>query len=130
METQTSFTLLLVFSKGIHYSISVHNLLRLNSNIDRSKGRKGLYTKKNQEADDTQQKTITDADYADDIALPANTPAHAESLLQSLEQAAGGISLHVNADKTENMYFNQKGEISTLNRSSLKWMHKFTHLGS
>ena len=41
--------------------------------------------------------TITDADYADNIALLANT---SESLLHSMEQAAGGIGLHVNADKT------------------------------
>ena len=41
--------------------------------------------------------TITDLDYTD-IVLLANTPAQAESLLYSLEQAAGG--LHVNADKT------------------------------
>ena len=40
--------------------------------------------------------TITDADYADDITLLANTPAQAESLLDSLEQAAGDIGLHVN----------------------------------
>ena len=33
--------------------------------------------------------TITDADYADDIALLANTPVQAESLLHSLEKAAG-----------------------------------------
>ena len=45
--------------------------------------------------------TITDADYADDIALLANSPAQAETLLHSLEWAAGGIGLHVNADKTE-----------------------------
>ena len=45
--------------------------------------------------------TITDADYANDIALQANTPAQAKTLLHSLEQAAGGIALHVNADKTE-----------------------------
>ena len=45
--------------------------------------------------------TIMDVDYANDIALLANTPAQAESLLHSLEQAAGTIGLHVNADKTE-----------------------------
>ena len=38
--------------------------------------------------------TITDADYADDIALLPNIPAQAESLLHSLEQAAGDIGLH------------------------------------
>ena len=55
-------------------------------------------------------KTITDADYADDIALLANTPKQAETLLHSLERAAAGIGLHVNAHKTEYMCFNQKGE--------------------
>ena len=43
--------------------------------------------------------TITDADYADDIALLAHTPNQAEYLLYSLEQAGGGICLHVNTDK-------------------------------
>ena len=48
-------------------------------------------------------KTITDTDYADDIALLANTPNQAETLLHSLERAAVGIGLHVNAHKTEFM---------------------------
>ena len=42
-----------------------------------------------------------DTDYADDISLLANTPTQAESLLHSLEQAAGDIGHHVNADNTE-----------------------------
>ena len=63
-------------------------------------------------------KTITDADYTDDIALLANAPAQAETLLHSLEQAAVGIGLHVNAHKMEYMCFNQTGDISTLNGSS------------
>ena len=45
-------------------------------------------------------KTITNADYADDIAILANTPNQAETLLHSLERAAAGIGLHVNAHKT------------------------------
>ena len=44
---------------------------------------------------------ITDADYADNIALLANTPAQAESLLHSLKRAAGGIGLYVTTNKTE-----------------------------
>ena len=44
---------------------------------------------------------ITDANYADDIALLSNTPTQTEILLHSLERAAAGIGLHVNADKTE-----------------------------
>ena len=74
-------------------------------------------------------KTITDADYADDIALLANTPNQAETLLHSLEPAAAGIGLHVNAHKTEFMRFNQKGDISTLDGTSLKLVDKFTYLG-
>ena len=49
---------------------------------------------------------ITDADYVDDIALQANTPAQAKTLLHSLEREAAGIGLYVNADKTECMRFN------------------------
>ena len=75
--------------------------------------------------------TITDTDYADDIALQANTPAQAETLPYSPERAAGGIGhLHVNTDKMEYMCFNQRGDISTLNDSSLKLVDKFTYLRS
>ena len=68
-------------------------------------------------------KTITDADYADDIALLANTPNQAETQLHSLERAAAGIGLHVNAHKTEYMCYNQDG-------TSLKLVDKFTYLRS
>ena len=74
--------------------------------------------------------TIMDMDYTDDITLLVNTPTPAESLLLSLEQAAGGIGLYVNADKTEYTCFNQRGDISTLNVGSLKLVDKFTSLGS
>ena len=69
-------------------------------------------------------KIITDADYADDIGLLANTPAQAETLLHSLERTATGIGLYVNAHNTEYMRFNQTGDISTQNGSSLKLPRK------
>ena len=75
-------------------------------------------------------KTTTDADYADDIAILANTPAQAETLLHSLEGAAAGIGLHVNAHKTEYMCYNQIGDISILDGTSLKLVDKFTYQGS
>ena len=75
-------------------------------------------------------KTITEADYADDIALLANTPNQAETLLHSLERAAAGIDTHVNAHKTEYMCYNRTGDISTLDGTSLKLVDKFTYLGS
>ena len=75
-------------------------------------------------------KTITDADYADDLALLANTPNQAETQLHSLERAAAGIGLHVNAHKTEYMCYNQTGNITALEGASLKLVDKFTYLGS
>ena len=74
--------------------------------------------------------TITDTDYTDDIVFLANTPAQAESQLHSLEWAAGSIGLHVNADKTECMCFNQRVDFSRLNGSPLKLVDKFTYLGN
>ena len=65
-----------------------------------------------------------------DIAILANTPNQAETLLRSLERAAAGIGLHVNAYKTEYMCFNQAGDISTLDGTSRKLEDKFTYLRS
>ena len=65
-----------------------------------------------------------------DYVLLANTPAQAETLLHGLERTAVGIGLHVNANKTEYMCFNQRGNISTLNGGSLKLVDKFIDLGS
>ena len=67
------------------------------------------------------------ADYADDIALLANTHIQAETLLHSLERAASGVGLHVNAHKTEYICYNQTGDISTLDGTSLKLVDKFTY---
>ena len=50
-------------------------------------------------------KTMTVADYADDLAILINTPAQAECLLYGLGQAVRGIGLYVNRNKTEFMYF-------------------------
>ena len=71
-------------------------------------------------------KTITDAD----IAILVNAPNQAETLLHSLERAAAGIGLHVNAHKTEYMCYNQTGDITTLDGTPLKLVDKFTYLGS
>ena len=51
-------------------------------------------------------------------------------MLHSLERAAAGIGLHVNAHKTEYICFNQTGNISSLNSSTLKLVDKFTYQGS
>ena len=62
--------------------------------------------------------------------LLANASAQAESQLHSQERATESIDLYVNAHKTEYMYFNQTGDISTLNGSSLKLADKLIYLGS
>ena len=72
-------------------------------------------------------KTITDADYADDLALLANTLALAESWLCSLE--AEGIGLNVSVNKTNFMCF-RWGAISTLNCRPLKLVDMFTYFNS
>ena len=76
------------------------------------------------------KKKNTDAENTDDIEILANTPNQAETLLHSLERAAAGIGLHVNAYKTEYMCYNQTGDISTLDGTSLKLVDKFAYLGS
>ena len=96
------------------------------SNIDSSND---LYTEKKTRSSRYNAETITDVDYADDLTL-TNTPAEAEFLLHSLEKAVGGISLHVNANKTEYVCFKREGTISTLSGWPLKLVEKFTYLGS
>ena len=46
------------------------------------------------------------------------------------ERATVGIGLHVNAHKTEYMNYNQVGDISTLDGTSLKLIDKFSNLRS
>ena len=74
--------------------------------------------------------TITDSDNADDIVLQANTPAQAEYQVHNLQRAAGGRGLHVNADKTEYICFNQRSDIYTLKSGRLKQVDRFTYIGS
>ena len=90
------------------------------TSIDKMKDNGFKMTKERSRRYPTQ--TITDVDYADDIALLANTPTQTKTLLHSLERAAAGIGLHVNADKTEYMCFNHRGDISTLNLAP-SWYH-------
>ena len=54
--------------------------------------------------------TITDTNFADDVALLANISVLAELLLHSLEREAGSIGVYVNTD----MCFNQRGDIFRL----------------
>ena len=109
-----------------HFIICLHYVLR--TSIDKIKENSFKLTKERSRR--YPAKTITDADYADDTVLLANTPAQAETLLHSLKQAAAGIGFHINAHKMEYMCFNQTGDISTLNSSPLKLVDKFSSVSS
>ena len=109
------------------FIICVDNVLR--TSIDIMKGNGFKLTKEKSRRYPAQ--TITNTDYADDIALLANTPTQAETLLlYHLERAAVCIGHYINANKTKYKCFNQRGDISTLNGISLKLVDQFTNLGS
>ena len=65
--------------------------------------------------------TITDADFTDNLA-------QGESLHHSLEERARGISLCVNAGKTEYICNKQDGVIPTLSGKPLKLVEQFKYL--
>ena len=114
--------------QGLNSGVRIHFLRYmyvLRSSID--KIRENGFELKKKRSRRYPAKTITDADYADDIAILANTPNQAETLLHSLERATAGIGLHVNAHKTEYMYYNQTGDISTLDGTSRKLKKTSTH---
>ena len=75
-------------------------------NVNRSNKRKWFHSKKAWSRQYPEE-TITDANYADDLALLLNTSAQVNSRLHSLEKAAGGIDLYMISEKTEFMCFNQ-----------------------
>jgi exonuclease III len=77
--------------------------------------------------------TLTDLDYADDLALLSDTIAKAQALLHDLETAASTVGLHVNVSKTEYMLINIEDPdpvISSLGGPPLKQVHDFKYLGS
>ena len=72
---------------------------------------------------------MTNSDFVQDFVFFTNIPTQAESLLHSMEIAAGGIGLYMNANKIELMCFKQEGAIFTLSAKPLKLVDQFTYLG-
>ena len=117
-------------AKGHIGTIPVNNFPRFRtSGVVRFNERKWSYTVKGQKQTIPRTHYFGYADYADDIALLANTTTQTESQQHSLEQEAGSICLNVNANKTEYMCLNQSGDISTLNGGSLKLVDIFAYCG-
>ena len=67
---------------------------------------------------------ITDFDFTDDIALVTEEINQAEEFLQRVQNSAARIRLHLNADKTEFICFNQEQEsvLNTIGNDKIKFM--------
>ena len=76
------------------------------------------------------EQKITDADYADDLALFSDSIADATSLLHYVEDAAQKIGLYVNARKTEFLCYNTTGTMKSLSGDNIKQQEEFVYLGS
>jgi len=76
---------------------------------------------------------VVDADFADDIALTTDTLSEAQSLLDSLEEAARSIGLRLNDDKTKFMAINipcENGALTTSSGKDLEKVKDFKYLGA
>ncbi|XP_072035741.1 uncharacterized protein [Amphiura filiformis] len=72
--------------------------------------------------------TITDLDFADDIALLADSLSNAEELLHLVETAALTVGLSLNAKRTKGMVSNMAA--FTLDGSELEEVDDFKYLGA
>ena len=73
---------------------------------------------------------LTDLDFADDLAIPADTVENAESLLHALEKAASYVGLYCNASKTEYTSSSSNPSMTTLAGNIIKHVLDFKYLGS
>ena len=76
--------------------------------------------------------TITDLDFADDLARLTEEMEQAQEILNCLEDEAGRVGLQCNAKKTELQVFNQETpvEIKVKNGKKLKIVENFKYLGA
>ena len=77
-------------------------------------------------------KKISDADYADNIAVLTDYLEDAAKVLHNIEQLAQVIGLYVNSEKIEYMCLNQDASagIKSLNGGKVKKVDDFKYLGS
>ena len=75
---------------------------------------------------------ITDADFADDIALLSDSLTNAQALLSALESASNCTGLYLNETKTECMPINTRNniQIRTLSNNILKCVEDYKYLVS
>ena len=97
--------------------------------VDRCNKRKWLNATKKARCRRYPAETMTDADHVDDIALLENTHDQVESLLHSVEKAAGDSGFYVNANRIENACLKREVVIFNLSGRPLKLVDKL-YLGS
>ena len=77
---------------------------------------------------------VTDADFADDLALITDSVAVAQKFLESLELAANSVGLHLNEGKTKYMGNNIREDdaqsITAASGKSIEKVDDFVYLGS
>ena len=75
---------------------------------------------------------ITDLDFADDIALITETLQQGQELLSRVESSTARVGLHLNADKTEVMIYNQTTTDILKSKSNeiIKKVEEFKYLGA
>jgi hypothetical protein len=71
---------------------------------------------------------ITDLDFADDLAIPSDTVANAESLLHAVKEAAAHVGLYYNSSKTEYTSSSLEPIITTLSENTIKLVPDFQYL--
>ena len=76
-------------------------------------------------------KTLTDLDYADDIAALSDCMKDAQELLCQLETAAAEVGLYINSKKTQCINYNQpKGIITAIDGGVIKEVEDYKYLGA
>jgi hypothetical protein len=75
---------------------------------------------------------VTDLDFADDLALTADTIEQVQQLLSDLETAAAHVGLAMNASKTEYMTINipDAAPVNSISGYQIKQVDDFKYLGS
>ena len=108
------------------FVIFLDYVLRISADVYREHG----FTLEKSRSRRYPEQKITDADYADDIALFSNSIDDATLLLHYVEDAAIKIGLHVNAGKTEFICYNTAGNIKSAAGVDIKQKEDFVYLGS
>jgi hypothetical protein len=74
---------------------------------------------------------ITDADFADDLALLTNKLEEAQEFLLSLEKASNAVGLHLNESKTNDLPINSPhGVVKASSGMVLDAVDDFVYLGA